>query len=833
MRSFWGLIPRNLKKNKKRTFSLSIGIILSVMLIMALFIMKEVYMKVMTEDIQNRVGIYCDLIVNTTDSQGLKKLNRLMEDDIVEKGTVKTFSFADVNLDNTDYTIKLNGYEENVTDFISYELIEGRKPEKDNEIVLEDWILPFLHEDYKVGDSVKFNCTMVNKQKEKITRSYEFKLVGIFKYNSDIGKGSKSANGWVTREFAEKNLEDNNLVPVIYQGYINIKDGYSIKNSSIMLNNDERYSNLYFVPYNLKVQLDSFGKFLNVVCYILFFIIGIVVSINIYNIFAVTVMERRKEFGILRALGSTGDKVKLLVMSEAMIVGIISIILGIILGNVITKGLLVFLGAGTLKDIFVFHKGGISASLIIGILSVMAGTYFPGKRAAKVSPMEAINDNGNVGDNNKKMSLDQVKILNMNIGFSEVMGIINLKRNKKKFITSVISLSLTLILIMSACYLIGQIDPTKKFRDRYGEGDFKVEAQSGNYLENSMLEDIKGLEDTKILSQHKTRTGNILLGRNQLTEDGYNYHKGETRKNDINKENFEKGIFPFPVGIYAYDKEDLDEFKDKLLSGTMEIKGDDPVLFLIQGIEDNYTDVKAGDEIKIRYDVYDDAGTKKGDKTIAFKVGAILKKDTLKNYNGMVQCAAIVDSDIASKYLDMKGYNVINLGIKDGKTYEEAKKELQNQLGDAREVSFSSFKEEYTEQKRSNAKLCFILYGFVFVIGTISTINLINIMKMNVLTRRKEIGMFRATGFGIMEVKRMIVTEGMAYGVTSGIIGTLAGTGLTYFIYLLITGVTWKFPLASIIILTLSSMLITSLASLISSRELFKTSIVDSIRAVE
>jgi len=106
-------------------------------------------------------------------------------------------------------------------------------------------------------------------------------------------------------------------------------------------------------------------------------------------------------------------------------------------------------------------------------------------------------------------------------------------------------------------------------------------------------------------------------------------------------------------------------------------------------------------------------------------------------------------------------------------------------------------------------------------------------MKMNVITRSKEIGMLRAIGFGIDEVKQMIMIEGLLYGVVASILGCTLGTSLTYFIYKLSKHSAWSFPIINIIIISCATILVTTVSSMISSRHLFKTSIIDSIRSVE
>ncbi|MPM56945.1 hypothetical protein SDC9_103762 [bioreactor metagenome] len=156
----------------------------------------------------------------------------------------------------------------------------------------------------------------------------------------------------------------------------------------------------------------------------------------------------------------------------------------------------------------------------------------------------------------------------------------------------------------------------------------------------------------------------------------------------------------------------------------------------------------------------------------------------------------------------------------------------------SKEIKIISFKEELERVKKTNFQLSLSLYSFIFIIATISIINLINIISMNTILRGKEIGMMRALGLGNDEVRKIIIHEGLLYGIASGGIGITLGTILTYLIYivgaqLISQGITWQFPTVTIVITYVTVIIICLISSMIPSRSLFKSSIVDSIRAVE
>ena len=151
MKSFWGLIPRYLWKNKKRVFSIGSAITLSVFLIMSLFIMKEEKIKIYNEKCSNVNGSFNDLLANI---RGTDEINILRNDERVKEMTLKTEKFATAAISGTEYYFVINSYDDNADELMNIDFIEGRKPEKDYEIAIESWVMPYLDKAYGVGDII-------------------------------------------------------------------------------------------------------------------------------------------------------------------------------------------------------------------------------------------------------------------------------------------------------------------------------------------------------------------------------------------------------------------------------------------------------------------------------------------------------------------------------------------------------------------------------------------------------------------------------------------------------------------------------------------------------
>ncbi len=140
MKSFWGIVPRYIKKSGSRVFFMATGIVLSVMLIASLSIMKESYLDYkIKEDIEINGGNY-DIRIQ---GKGYGNLDNLYKESIIDKVSLVT-PLGISKIEDSKYSIDIRGYEENIAEFINIDIVEGRSPSSDNEIALEQWILDYL-----------------------------------------------------------------------------------------------------------------------------------------------------------------------------------------------------------------------------------------------------------------------------------------------------------------------------------------------------------------------------------------------------------------------------------------------------------------------------------------------------------------------------------------------------------------------------------------------------------------------------------------------------------------------------------------------------------------
>lgn len=144
---------------------------------------------------------------------------------------------------------------------------------------------------------------------------------------------------------------------------------------------------------------EMIGTILNFVNTFLLIFVGVALGISIFiitNTFTISVRQRQKQFALLRALGSSPRQIFGVVLLQALVIGFVGSLLGVLFG----QGLLMAIRAGIeamgmpLSGSVIMNPDTIAISIAIGMIVTMLATLVPSYRAAQIAPIEAMRESG-------------------------------------------------------------------------------------------------------------------------------------------------------------------------------------------------------------------------------------------------------------------------------------------------------------------------------------------------------------------------------------------------------------------------------------------------------
>ena len=140
---------------------------------------------------------------------------------------------------------------------------------------------------------------------------------------------------------------------------------------------------------NVNQFVTVFGTGLLVFAFITAFVSAFIIN----NVFQITIGQRLRELALLRAVGASGRQVRWMITTEALVLGVLATVFGVIGGIGVAK-LLIFLfdaaGAGFPDTQTVLEPRTIVVAALVGIGITMASVIVPSRRAAKIPPVAAM-----------------------------------------------------------------------------------------------------------------------------------------------------------------------------------------------------------------------------------------------------------------------------------------------------------------------------------------------------------------------------------------------------------------------------------------------------------
>lgn len=602
--------------------------------------------------------------------------------------------------------------------------------------------------------------------------------------------------------------------------------------------------NTYVLAYKGVNSTSGFNEMLYSVCGILISVIMIGSILVIYNSFAISVSERKKQFGMLSSIGATKKQIKKSVIYEGAILGSIGIPLGIISG-ILGIGITLNIVNNLLKPMFLESMTNISLHLIVSWQAIVIATVLiaitiylsvviPAKRASKISPIEAIRGNNEIKMKAKKLKTP--KIFRKLFGIEGEMALKNLKRSRKKYRTTVISLMISIILFISVSGFVGYM---------YGGFDSMYRSVDYDYLMRVYGED----KDNQIKELKKEIENSKNIDKLSIIDNLYGINKLEKQKLSSNMKNAineKKGVkelffeednnYQITVRAITLNDKQMQDYLKKV--GVSSLKSGEVILInyvdmiINAHIEGELTTYKSQDDFAIELSNYEE--DKKDIQPIkkAYKLAKVTDKMPFGVENVGGPELIIVMSKEEFQSLQQYNSTTMVFTAKNKTDLENELKQIENKYTNL-SMSVQDIKEQVQQQRNLKLIINIFLYGFIALISAIGIANIFNTISTNIILRKREFAMLKSIGMTEKGFKKMLDLECFFYGTKALLFGLPIGILICYFInrgFGNLVEFAFNLPWSSIIISIVSVYLVVFITMLYSSSKIKKENIIDVLR---
>ena len=838
------LTIKNLRLNKKRTIVTIIGIILSTALMVGIGLLFSSFQDLMIRDTIGYSGKY-EAKYNDVD---LIKLN-----DIKNKNFTyfyeKPIGFSKIESSN-EYKPYMYITSVNREYFDELKLIEGDIPKNENEIVISNHVITNGGLDYKVGDIVTFtygsrnidgNITLANSELvdgEFLTNegTHTYKIVGIVDRSNFE---SYSASGY-TAFTVDVNSDNGNVnLYVMFNKNKNIIKQSEELAKELNYNGDINYNSTLLALYGESTYgnvMSSMGGMM----IIMLSLVSIGCIIVIYNSFAISVMERKREFGLLSSIGATKKQIKKSVFYEALVVGVIGIVFGI-LGAYIGIGCVILIINNLISDILEYKLYLVTNYLFIiipvifMIIVIGVSAFIPSRRASKVSPIEAIRQNDDIKINKKKIRTSKL-VLKL-FGIEGEIALKNIKRNKKKYRVTIVSLFISIVLFISfSSYMNYTLNTASSVMGEVPY-DYRI-SYFGDDNNKEALDKINEIVKSSDVKEYVSYSvGNLSIIGNYTYSDEYlDFYKSAYGDDGIKALNNLKY-----QSIYILVLDDNSYNKYKKLIGLDK----DRVILL-----NRFKGVSYGNNKRVNYDIpvinsgdinikicnFDDDEenvdtTKYCNKNIDNIFVTNRSFDLIEEFTYMDDFKLIVNKKLYDSILD-GGTDFTQFNIISDNTNNIDK--LTKELDKYNNVNYINIKESMKQTNNLILVVKILMYGFISLVTLIGVTSVFNTISTSMALRKREFAVLRSIGLTRGGFNKMLFFESLFFGMKSLIFALPVSIGVTILIHYSLADMvsisTIIIPWKAIIISIVSVFIIVLLTMMYSSSKIKKHNIIEQIR---
>lgn len=879
----WKLALNYLRNNKKRAFIIGICILISTILITAVLLLISSYKEYRITQARNE-GNWEVGFRNITYEEAciIEKHDNVKEISVMHNlGSYK-------NINNTDaYYISpsILGCDENtMKNLVKNNLYYGRMPENSNEVMINS-----NNNLDKVGDTLV--QTLENGENK------EYTVVGImYSYNNFF--------------------ESNQVITLLDREVLKPDDKVNITVLSYNIN--EIYSDYYDIYYQLGSYRNEYGSTLNdmvqynktlleyenVLDYTSDFqkniytvegiFIGIIVAcsmIFIYSIINISVIERKKYFGILKSIGATTKQMRRSIRVELLIILLITIPLGIVIG-ICLDFLLITIINNILPEIATSYSSILRAfqsneefrlaipvstifiSIFIVVLTVYISSIIPIRKVSWLQAISLIKQNKEKVRVKKKVSKKMKNIKNVEF----TLATKNIERYKSRYFAIIMSLIISIVLIIVSNYYIINIASNTDLTDYNYSIIIQYDSGKHENLVEKIIDDIQEANIAEKVISNSRRRYAVLVNTNNISDEEKDFSRklyGEDNsflahydyifKSDEYDYSDPSDIYCIWMNFLMLNEDAYNQYLHEI--GVDGLEGNECILVDFIHEKTKYyngirlTNYNEGDEITIRNGM---PGYSNAERLQEDNAKLTIKKITDRipqNLSYVENGPLIVGTEETIKEIEKQlcgeykieypneiKYGYISLKVNNINTTNEFIGFLKEKydLNDYDYIDINNDdndnsiqgNEEVSQESIDNANLLrnIFIYSFIGIITLIGIFNMYNAINTNLEIRKREVVSLITIGMEEKQINKMLLIENMVCGILALVLGIAIGLLSSYIVYLICIDYTWyrlEIPWISIAISVIGIIIVTAISTIYLKKKIFADNLIEVLKQEE
>lgn len=852
MNIFHKVALQGLKKNRTRTFVTIIGVALSAALITAV---ASFAVSLQTYMINGAVMKYGGWHVAFPDSDSSFVQEQVKDSRVTNAAAFENVGYAELTGgQNPDKPyLFIAGFHKETFDTLPLELLSGRLPENSNEIVAPAHVssnggvkiavgdtLTLAVGNRKAGDEPLSQNDPYRAGEEALASLSEktYKVVGICQRPSFE---ERSAPGYTMITTADS-MEAATSLSV----FVTLKNPSRVR----MYAENAAAGRAYFLNDEvLRFMGVSDDTIFNTLLYSIGGVLVVLIMLGsvflIYNSFNISLNERTHQFGILMSVGATEKQLRNSVLFEGLCIGVIGIPIGMLIGIPSMK-LVLALVAKNFSNVFYDNVPltlevslpALAAAVLVSIITILISAYIPAKKAVRIPVMECIRQTNEIKVEAKTIKTS--KLIRRIYGLEETLALKNFKRNKRRYRSIILSLTLSVVLFVSASAFRTDLNQVAEKAKVVTDYDIGLSTPDMDDREMTELYDkLKNVEGVLGSTRQVVMKYICAAAAGGLSEDYLNSSGEHVMEETIN----------LPVEIQFLDDSTYLRIINQLGLPAEQYQGEDAKLIAVAKMNDDAGEAESVSELK---DLFRDSSAS---VTVIPEVNGEPVVDQGQNID--ITCVDFVPPDnppytgktqqlpysfqVMAPLSLMEKLVSADVKVK-GFTFQSEDpsritKKMQSVIeGSGITTTYTLYNVHAMTDLNRNILFIVNLFTivFIFMISLIAVANVFNTIATNIRLRRRELAMLRSVGMSDCDFNKMMRFECVLYGVRTLLFGLPVSGIMSWMIYKGMqfgsADIGFVFPWSSIIISMMGVFFVIFITMLYVTSKIRKENIIDALR---